>query len=133
MVQSPLPRPFAAYPCIVSMSDIPTPASLSAVQSRIEDIADQAGVAEAARLNVDDTLAALPWPYRRRLALTLQSMQAFSPDSDVQQAAELFQLRAARVWAAMPFQGHSAENTPKTTVLVEHRSRRPTAIQAEKL
>jgi hypothetical protein len=60
MVQSPLPRPFAADPCIVSMSDIPTPASLSAVQSRIEDIADQAGVAEAARLNVDDTLAALP-------------------------------------------------------------------------
>jgi hypothetical protein len=41
----------------------------------------------AARLNVDDTLAALPWPYRRRLVLTLQSLQAFAPDSDVQQAA----------------------------------------------
>jgi hypothetical protein len=129
----PLPRWFAAYPCIVSMSNGPTPASLSAVQSRIDDIADQAGVEGAARLNVDDTLAALPWPYRRRLVLTLQSLQAFSPDSDVQQAAELFQLRAARVWTAMPFQGHSAENTPKTTVLVEHRSRRPTATQAKKL
>jgi hypothetical protein len=109
------------------MSDIPTPASLSALQSQIEDIADQAGVSEAARLNVDDTLAALPWPYRRRLVLTLQSQQAYSPDPDVQRAAEFFQLKAARVWAAMPFQGHSAEDTPKTTVLVEHRSRRPAA------
>jgi hypothetical protein len=76
---------------------------------------------------VDDTLAALPWPYRRRLVLTLQSQQAYSPDPDVQRAAEFFQLKAARVWAAMPFQGHSAEDTPKTTVLVEHRSRRPAA------
>ncbi|MFL5512329.1 MAG: hypothetical protein ACJ8CN_07835 [Gemmatimonadales bacterium] len=115
------------------MDHIPTPASLSAVQSRIDDIADQAGVEGAARLNVDDTLAALPWPYRRRLVLTLQSLQAFSPDPNVQQAAGLFQLTAARVWAAMPFQGHSAENTPKTTVLGEHLSRRPTANQAKKL
>ena len=126
----PLSRWFAAYLCIVSMNDIPTPASLSAVQSRIDDIADQAGVEGAARLNVDDTLAALPWPYRRRLVLTLQSQQAFSPDPDVQRAAEFFQLKAARVWAAMPFQGHSAEDTPKTTVLVEHRSRRPAAPRA---
>jgi hypothetical protein len=114
------------------MSDIPTPASLSAVQSRNEDIADQAGVAEAARLNVDDTLAALPWPYRRRLVLTLQSQQAFSPNPDVQRATELIQLKAARVWAAMPFQGHSAEDTPKTTVLVEHRSRRPAVPPGER-
>jgi hypothetical protein len=114
------------------MSDIPTPASLSAVQSRIEDIADQAGVAEAARLNVDDTLAALPWPYRRRLVLTLQSQQAFSPDPDVQRAAEFFQLKAARVWAAMPFQGHLAEDIPKTTVSIEHRPRRPAAPPSER-
>jgi hypothetical protein len=87
----------------------------------------------AARLSVEETLTALPWPYRRRLVLTLQSLQAFSPDPNVQQAAGLFQLTAARVWAAMPFQGHSAENTPKTTVLVEHRSRRPTATQSKKL
>ncbi|MBQ0820816.1 hypothetical protein KBI52_11425 [Microvirga sp. HBU67558] len=115
------------------MSDIPTPASLSAVQRRIEDVADQAGVEGAARLNVDDTLAALPWPYRRRLVLTLQSLQAFSPDPDVQRAAEFFQLKAARAWAAMPFQGHSAEKTPETEVLVEHGSRRPVAAKGKKL
>jgi hypothetical protein len=78
-VLRPLPRQFAVDPCIVSTSDGPTPASLSAVQSRIDDIADLAGVEGAVRLNVDDTLAALPWPYRRRLVLTLQSLQAFSP------------------------------------------------------
>jgi len=100
------------------MSDVPSPASLSAVQSRIDDIADQAGVEGAARLNVNDTLTALPWRFRRRLVLTLQSQQTFSPDPEVQRAAEFFQLKAARVWAAMPFQGHSAETASRTTVLV---------------
>ncbi|EIM26892.1 hypothetical protein [Microvirga lotononidis] len=114
------------------MSDVPSPASLSAVQSRIDDIADQAGVEGAARLTVDDTLTALPWPFRRRLVLTLQSLKAFSSDPEVQRAAEFFQLKAARVWAAMPFQGHAAETASRTTVLVEHRSGRPTT-QAKKL
>jgi hypothetical protein len=56
-----------------------TRASLSAVHSRIDEIADQAGVEGVARLSVDDTLAALPWPFRRRLVLALQSLKAFSP------------------------------------------------------
>jgi hypothetical protein len=101
------------------MSVVLPPASLSAVQSRIEEIADQAGVQGTSRLSVDDTLAALPWPFRRRLVLALQSLKAFSPDPDVQNAAELFQLKAARVWAAMPFQGHLDEASAETAVVVE--------------
>jgi hypothetical protein len=56
------------------------PASLSTVQNRIDTNADQAGVAGMARLNVDDTLATLPWLFRRRMVLPRQSLQAFSPD-----------------------------------------------------
>jgi hypothetical protein len=115
------------YPCLVSMNDAPPPASLSAVQSRIDDIADQAGVEGAARLSVEETLAALPWPFRRRLVLPLQSLQAFSPDLGMQQAAEFFQLKAARLWAAMPFQGHADENTSDTTMFVEHEAKRAAA------
>jgi hypothetical protein len=105
------------------MSVVLPPASLSAVQSRIDEIADQAGVYGTARLSVDDTLAALPWPFRRRLVLALQSRQAFSPDPGVRDAAEFFQLKAARVWAAMPFQGH-LEKAPETAILVERETGR---------
>jgi hypothetical protein len=100
------------------MSVVLPPASLSAVQSRIDEIADQAGIQGAARLSLDDTLAALPWPFRRRLVLALQSLKAFSPDPGVRDAAEFFQLKAARVWATMPFQGH-LEESAETAVLIE--------------
>ncbi len=132
MVLQPLPRLIAMYPCTVLMNDIPSPASLSAVQRRIDDIADQAGVEGTSRLSVDDTLAALPWPYRRRLVLTLQSLKAFSPDPDIQGAAEFFQMKVAQLWAAMPFQGHSDEKVPETTVYVEHGAKPSTVAYAKK-
>ena len=113
------------------MSAVPPPASLSAVQSRIDGIADQAGVEGTARLSVDDTLAALPWPFRRRLVLALQSLQAFSPDPGVQNAAEFFQLKAAKVWAAMPFHGH-LEEPAETAVFVERETGRRAVTRAKK-
>jgi hypothetical protein len=103
------------------MTDDMTPAGLSTVQSRIEEIADQAGIEGHARLSVDDTLATLPWVLRRRLILTLQSLKAFSPDPSVRAAADFFQVKAAKIWAAMPFQGHQEEATTDTTVLIEPR------------
>jgi hypothetical protein len=114
------------------MSAVLPPASLSAVQSRIDEIADQAGVEATARLSVDDTLAALPWPFRRRLVLALQSLQAFSPDPGVQNAAEFFQLKAARVWVAMPFQGHLEEEPAETAVLVERGAGHHAVTRAKK-
>jgi hypothetical protein len=114
------------------MSVVFPPASLSAVQSRIDEIADQAGVQGTARLSVDDTLAALPWPFRRRLVLALQSLKAFSPDPGVRDAAEFFQLKAAQVWATMPFQGHSDEGSAETAVLVERGAGHHAVTRAKK-
>jgi hypothetical protein len=114
------------------MSDCPTPASLSAVQSRIEDLADQAGIAGNARMSVAETLAALPWLFRRRLVLTLQSLKAFSPDPDLQRAAEFFQLRAAEVWAAMPFEGHRDGQASETAVLIKREAERRMAAHTKK-
>jgi hypothetical protein len=74
----------------------------------------------------------LPWPFRRRLVLALQSLKAFSPDPGMQEAAEFFQLKAARVWAAMPFQGHPDENVSGTTVFIERDAKRPGAAHAKK-
>lgn len=118
------PGRFERNLCVVLMNDSLTPASLSAVQSRIDYIADQAGVEGAARLSLEDTLAALPWPFRRRLVLALQSLKAFSPDPGVRDAAEFFQLKAATVWAAMPFKSHPGEEASDTTVLIESGGRR---------
>jgi hypothetical protein len=84
------------------MNDHATSSGFSAVQQRIEEIADLAGIAGSARLSVDETLAALSSAYRRRLVLTLESLKAFSPDEEVREAAELYQLRAAQIWAAIP-------------------------------
>ncbi|MBM1172211.1 hypothetical protein [Microvirga arabica] len=114
------------------MTDDLTPAALSAVQSRIEEIADQAGIEGHARLSVDDTLAALPWVLRRRLVLMLQSLKAFSPDPAVRAAADFFQIKAAKIWAAMPFQGHQDETTTDTTVLVEPRRTSSPAARGKK-
>ena len=114
------------------MSDGPTPVSLSAVQSRIDDFADQAGVEGAARMSVAETLAALPWPFRRRLVLTLQSLKAFSPDPGMRDAADFFQLKAAEVWATMPFEGHRDEKASETTVLIEREAERRVAALSKK-
>jgi hypothetical protein len=81
---------------------------------------------------VDDTLAALPWPFRRRLVLALQSLKAFSPDPGVRDAAEFFQLKAAKVWAAMPFQGHLEKEPAETAVLVERGARHHAVTPAKK-
>jgi len=81
---------------------------------------------------VEDALAALPWPFRRRLVLTLQSLKAFCPDTDVRDAAEFFQLKAARVGVAMPFQGHSIEEALETTIFLEQEGRRSRAARGAK-
>jgi hypothetical protein len=117
--------------CVLSMNVVLPRASLSADLSRIDDIAAQAGVEGTARLSVDATLAALPWPFRRRLVLALQSLQAFSPDPEVQNAAEFFQVKAARVRGALPFQGH-VEEPAEMAVLVERETRRHAVTLAKK-
>ncbi len=83
-------------------------------------------------MSVAETLAALPWPFRRRLVLTLQSLKAFSPDPGMQDAADFFQLKAAEVWAAMPFEGHRDGTTSETAVLIEREAERRLAARPKK-
>lgn len=57
-----------------------TAVGLCTVQARIDEIAEQARIEDSSCIGVDETLAALPWVYRRRLVLTPESLKAFSPD-----------------------------------------------------
>jgi hypothetical protein len=75
---------------------------LTVLQSRIDEIADQAGVTGPARLSIDETLASLPKSARRRLFMFLESLRAFSPDQAQRAAAEAVQERAALAWGDEP-------------------------------
>lgn len=79
-----------------------TAVGLCTVQARIDEIAEQARIEDSSCIGVDETLAALPWVYRRRLVLTPESLKAFSPDPGVRAAAQMFLGLAAKIWAAMP-------------------------------
>jgi hypothetical protein len=71
---------------------------LLTIQSKIEKMAELAGVSAEDRLSIERVLEALPQPERRRVRLFLQGVQAQSDDEAVQQAAEGFLLIASRVW-----------------------------------
>jgi hypothetical protein len=71
---------------------------LTVLQTRIDEMADHAGMTGAARSSLDETLAALSKASRRRLFMILESLRAFSPDPEQRAAAEAVQERAARAW-----------------------------------
>jgi hypothetical protein len=75
---------------------------LAVIQNRIDEIADQAGIVGQSRLGIDETLAALPRRYRRRVSMYLESLRAFSPDPGQRAAAETLQRRAAAAWDENP-------------------------------
>ncbi len=68
------------------------------IQSKIEEIAEQAGVSFQNGVSLEDMLAALPQPERRRVQLFLQGVKAQSDDRTVQQAADEFLSVASRAW-----------------------------------
>jgi hypothetical protein len=59
-------------------------------------------------------------------------LESLFPDPDIQGAAEFFQMKVARLWAAMRFQGHSDEKAPETTVYVEHGAKPSRVAYAKK-
>ncbi len=71
---------------------------LSSIQSQIEKIAEQAGVAPEDRQNLETMLKALHGVGRRRVRLFLQGVKAQSNDPAVQQAADEFLSIASKVW-----------------------------------
>lgn len=72
---------------------------LSSIQSKIERIAEEAGVPAEDRRTLEAMLQALPQPARRRLRLFLQGVKAQAGSPSVQQAADGFLSLAARMWA----------------------------------
>jgi hypothetical protein len=73
---------------------------LSALATKVDEIAQRAGVSAVARLGLETTLAALPWPSRRRLGLVLESARISSNDTAIRESVAL--MLAAEVWARTP-------------------------------
>ena len=75
---------------------------LSALATKVDEIAQRAGVSAVARLDLQTTLAALPWPSRRRLGLVLESARVSTSDKAVREAVAVMLDVAADVWAKTP-------------------------------
>jgi hypothetical protein len=71
---------------------------LSFIQSKIESIAEGAGVPVESRSSLEPMLQALPLPARRRVRLFLQGVKAQTNDASVQQAADGFLSLPAEMW-----------------------------------
>ena len=75
---------------------------LSVLSAKVDEIAQRAGVSAVARLDLETTLATLPWPDQRRLGLILESARVSMTDKAVRKAVEVMLARAAEVWARVP-------------------------------
>jgi len=78
--------------------DVELPNLLSFIQSKIETIAEEAGVSAEDRRSLEAMLKALPLPARRRVRLFLQGIKAQTDSPKVQGAAEGFLSLAAKIW-----------------------------------
>ena len=75
---------------------------LGLLQTKIDEVADRAGVSSSARLDLETCLAALPWKDRRHLALVLESVRVHANSPALQDAVRLMLKLAADVWAEEP-------------------------------
>ena len=75
---------------------------LTALTDKVDEIAQRAGVPAVARLDLETTLAALPWPSRRRVGLVLESARVSTSDKAVQEAVAVMLALAADVCARTP-------------------------------
>ncbi len=89
----------------VSSSELPSTSltyHLSLLQTKIDEVADRAGVSCTARVDLETCLAALPWRERRHLRLILESVRVHANAPALQDAVRLMQGLAAQVWAETP-------------------------------
>jgi len=75
---------------------------LSLLQTKIDEVADRAGVASTARADLETCLAALPWRERRHLTLILESVRVHANSPALQDAVRLMLKLAAQIWAEAP-------------------------------
>ena len=82
------------------MSSRPSPItqSLDLLQAKVEAAADRAGVPAHERLDMASTVAALPWPERKRLRLVFQGVKAQTQSPTVRAVVD-------RLLALMPRPG----------------------------
>ena len=75
---------------------------LGLLTAKVDEIADRAGVPTSARLDLESSLAALPWQERRRLTLVLESVRVHANSPELQNAVRLMLGLAGQVWAEEP-------------------------------
>ena len=89
----------------VSLSELPPTSMsyhLSLLQTKIDQVADRAGVSPIARVDLETCLAALPWRERRHLTLILESVRVHADAPSLHDAVHLMQRLAAQIWADNP-------------------------------
>ena len=89
----------------VASSELPSTSltyHLSRLQTKIDEVADRAGVSSIARVDLETCLAALPWRERRHLSLVLESVRVHANSPALQDAVRLMLKLAAQVWAETP-------------------------------
>ncbi len=75
---------------------------VGALQAKIEDVADRAGVSDYERLSLEQMLAVLAWPERRRVSLFLKGAKAQSNNKALHDAVDLVAALASEVWNKEP-------------------------------
>src|SRR5918997_1867466 len=89
----------------VRSSDLPPSTlsyHLSLLNTKIDEVAERAGVSSSARMDLETCLAALPWRDRRHLSLVLESVRVHANSPALQDAVRLLLGLAAQVWAQEP-------------------------------
>lgn len=85
---------------------------LSVLTEKVDEIAQRAGVSAVSRLDLETTLAALPWPSRRRLRLVLESARVGTSDRAVGEAVAVMLALSADVWSRTPPPEEGVRNKP---------------------
>lgn len=75
---------------------------LSLLNTKVDEVAERAGVSPSDRLDLETCLAALPWRDRRHLTLILESVRVHANSPALQDAVRLMLGLAAEVWAQEP-------------------------------
>lgn len=76
--------------------------NLGLLHTKLDQVAERAGVAPSDRMDLETCLAALPWRERRRLALLLESVRVHAVTPGLQDAVRLMLRLATDIWAKEP-------------------------------
>ena len=75
---------------------------LSDLYTKVEEVAERAGVSASDRIDLKTALAALPWRDRRRLGLVLESVRLHGGSESLNTAVDMMLEMAGDIWARSP-------------------------------